>query len=84
MSSRANTLESNETSNSLFRGHESTFTPFPSIASLHSEVALVTRESSGLVRATVIAYAAAGAYIVCADLNPFPPEPHPGLHPLLH
>ena len=45
-----------------------------SIASLKDKVALITGASSGLGRAIALAYAAAGAYLVCADLSPDPPK----------
>ncbi|GAB7343813.1 hypothetical protein MBLNU457_1784t1 [Dothideomycetes sp. NU457] len=40
------------------------------IGDLSGKVALITGASSGLGRAIAIAYAAAGAYVVCADLTP--------------
>ena len=40
---------------------------------LSDKVALITGSSSGLGRAISLAYAAAGARIVCADLSPDPP-----------
>jgi NAD(P)-dependent dehydrogenase (short-subunit alcohol dehydrogenase family) len=44
------------------------------IASLADKVALVTGASSGLGRAIALAYAAAGAYVVSADLRPETPK----------
>lgn len=40
--------------------------------SLQDKIALVTGSSSGIGRAICLAYAAEGAYMVCADLNPLP------------
>jgi NAD(P)-dependent dehydrogenase (short-subunit alcohol dehydrogenase family) len=48
--------------------------PIGNIASLHNKVALITGGSSGLGRAIAQAYAAAGAYIVSADLQEEPPH----------
>lgn len=48
--------------------------PIGNIASLHNKVALITGGSSGLGRAIAQAYAAAGAYIVSADLQEDPPH----------
>ena len=47
--------------------------PAPSHASrrLHDKVAIVTGSSSGVGRAIAFAYAAEGAKVVCADLDPF-------------
>ncbi|KAI1607959.1 short chain dehydrogenase/reductase SDR [Exophiala viscosa] len=47
--------------------------PIGNIASLQDKIALITGASSGLGRAIAQAYAAAGAYIVNADLGPTPP-----------
>ncbi|GAM86927.1 hypothetical protein ANO11243_049480 [Dothideomycetidae sp. 11243] len=44
------------------------------IGDLSNKVALITGASSGLGRAIAEAYAAAGAYIVSADLTPNPPS----------
>lgn len=46
--------------------------PIGNIASLDNKVALITGASSGLGRAIALAYAAAGAYVVSADLTPDP------------
>jgi NAD(P)-dependent dehydrogenase (short-subunit alcohol dehydrogenase family) len=51
-----------------------TASPTGNIASLHDKVALITGASSGLGRAIACAYAAAGAYIVSADITPNPPK----------
>lgn len=50
--------------------------PFPNsnISSLHNRIALITGGSSGIGRHIAVAYAAAGAYIVIADLTPNPPK----------
>ena len=47
--------------------------PIGSISILNNKIALVTGASSGLGRAISEAYAAAGAYVVSADLKPEPP-----------
>lgn len=44
----------------------------PSIASLDGKIAIVTGSSSGIGRAICIAYASAGAHVVCADMTPVP------------
>ena len=44
------------------------------IASLTEKVALITGASSGMGRAIATAYAAAGAYVVNADLTSSPPR----------
>lgn len=44
------------------------------IGDLTNKIALITGGSSGFGRAIAQAYAAAGAYIVSADLNPNPPK----------
>ena len=46
--------------------------PHPTIASLEGKIALVTGSSQGIGRAICIAYAAAGAHVVCADMRPEP------------
>lgn len=53
--------------------YPATDSPIGNIASLHNRVALITGASSGLGRATAQAYAAAGAYVVSADLQEQPP-----------
>lgn len=42
----------------------------PSAQRLHDKVAIITGASSGLGRAIALAYAAHGAAVVCADLQP--------------
>jgi len=44
------------------------------IGDLSGKVALITGASSGLGRAIAVAFAAAGAYVVCADLTPNLPD----------
>ncbi|OQV01224.1 hypothetical protein CLAIMM_06616 [Cladophialophora immunda] len=56
--------------------------PIGNIASLEDKVALITGASSGLGRAIAQAYAAAGAYVVNADLKPAPP-PQPTIAGML-
>ena len=51
-------------------GH--TLTVPPTIASLEGKIALVTGSSQGIGRAICVAYAAAGAHVVCADIRPEP------------
>ena len=48
--------------------------PIGNIASLQDKVALITGASSGLGRAIAQAYAAAGAYVVNADITTDPPK----------
>lgn len=43
------------------------------IGNLDDKVAIITGSSSGIGRAIAIAYAHAGAFVVCADLTPAPP-----------
>ena len=49
----------------------------PHIGDLNGKVALITGASGGLGQAIALAYAAAGAYVVCADLRPEPPKSSP-------
>ena len=44
------------------------------IGDLTDRIALITGASSGIGRMIAQAYAAAGAYIVCADITPNPPK----------
>ncbi|KPI43183.1 putative oxido YxbG [Cyphellophora attinorum] len=50
--------------------------PFPrsNIADLTDKIALITGASSGIGRQIALAYAAAGAYVVVADITSNPPE----------
>lgn len=59
--------------------------------SLQDKIALVTGSSSGIGRAISLAYAAEGAYLICADLNAAPrkeskamEEPDKATHELLN
>lgn len=59
--------------NMTTNGHSHPVSPPTSIGDLSRKVAIVTGGSSGLVRAICLAYSAAGAFIVDADLRPKPP-----------
>lgn len=48
--------------------------PIGSIGSLAHKVAIITGASSGIGRSIAQAYAAAGAYVVSADITPDPPK----------
>ena len=50
--------------------NEASATAFPSPQRLLNKTAVITGASSGLGRAIAIAYAAHGAAVVCADLQP--------------
>lgn len=55
-------------------GHSEPASAPSNIGTLSGKVALVTGGSSGLGRAICLAYSAAGAFVVSADLRPNPPK----------